>query len=128
MKNLLREFIRSAIREVDVLPGGQDAHANAARKLSSSSQAASTPEKSGERQKATAGKAYQSKEETRKKVQDLILQKVRSGGVSKDDDIVKYLSDEETLRKDGQFGDDEDLNLATTALRGVPMSVWQQIR
>lgn len=129
MKSLLREFVRAAIREVDVLPGGQDAHAQAAMKLSGQTSAPSpAQEKPGQPKKGAMGKSYQSKEDTRKKVQDILLKKIRSGGLSKDEDIQKFLADEDALRKDGDFADGEDVKLAVTALRGVPMSVWQQIR
>ena len=117
MKSLLREFIRSTIREVDVIPGGQDAHAQAAQKAagptSTSSQGPADPTKKG-----AMGKGYASKEETRKKVQDLLLKKIKMGGLSKDEDLQKFLADEEALRNDGGFGDEEDLKLAATALRG----------
>ena len=129
MKSLLREFVVAALREVDVLPGGQDAHAQAAMKLSGKTTApVSSQEKPTEPKKGTMGKSYQNKEETRKKVQDILLKKIHSGGLSKDEDLQRFLADEPTLRKDGDFSDDEDVQLAVTALRGVPMTVWKQIR
>lgn len=112
------------------MPGGQDAHAQAAAKLAGRPIATpvTSPEKSTDPKKVAAGAGYKSKEETRKKVQDVLLQKIRSGGLSKDEDLQKYLADEQTLRQDGDFAEDEDLKLATIALRGVPMDVWKQIR
>lgn len=75
------------------------------------------------------GSAYQSKEDTRTKVQQTIAQKVKGGGISSDDDLQRYIADTKRIKDDGKFdADDDSLDLSLTSLKMVPLSVWKQLR
>jgi len=80
-----------------------------------------TPKKIGH------SKGYGDKEATRDKVQKVIAKKVKGGGISSDDDLKRYIEDPKRIRVDGEFEDDEDIDLAVTALKMVPVSVWKQM-
>lgn len=125
MKSLLREFVRHVLAEVDVLPPEKDPRQqglDAPKSTKKTSQATQSSQKVGPSQ------SYQEKEKTREKLQQVVAQKVRNGQLSRDEDIQKFLDNEEDIRSSATFSDDEDVSLAATALRGVPLSVWKQLR
>lgn len=145
MKNLLREFVRRTITEVDVLSPDKDprmigtkAAADAASKSVKSTSLSSAPKlPTGQPaplvndKKHGPSQAYQSKENTRSQVQKIIAQKVKGGGIANDDDLARYLSDKKRIKDDGELDDsvaDQDLDLALTALKMVPISVWKQLQ
>lgn len=113
---LLREFVRTLI-EVDVISAIDDPHQGGV-----SRSVAQKPKT------ADISPTYKRKENTREKVQKVISTKVKTGGISNDDDLKRYIEDEKRVRTDGGFEDDEDISLALTALRAVPISVWDKLR
>lgn len=117
---LLRRLVREIIlREVDVLSpnddprqGGQSKNIDADIKQKDTDD---DPRK------------YASKEQTRQKLQDILKKKVTNGEFNQDEDLATYLSDQKRVASDGKFDPKEDVSLAITALRGVPLSVWRQL-
>lgn len=103
--------------EVDVIPPSKDPR-----------QSPTTHDNAASTKKIGASKQYGAKEKTREKVQAAIAKKVNGGGISSDDDLKRYLEDPERVKQDGQFDDDEDVELAITALKMVPVSVWKSVR
>lgn len=113
---LLREFVR-VLLEVDVISPVDDPHQGGVSKS-----VAQQPKT------ADISPTYKRKENTREKVQKVIATKVKAGSISSDDDLKRYIGDEKRVRTDGGFEDDEDISLALTALRAVPISVWDRLR
>lgn len=123
--HLIREYVRALVSEVDVLSPDKDP-----RMGGTSHDTASTSNNPADPNKKKIGhsKEYGNKEATRDKVQKVIAKKVKGGGIASDDDLSRYISDPKRIRQDGEFEDDEDVDLAITALKMVPVSVWRQMQ
>lgn len=117
-RTLFLEYVRrTVLAEVDVLAPQDDPRQGGVSR---------GPEP--EPRKVDISPGYKRKENTRDKVQKTVAKKVQAGGISDEEDLKRYLSDEKRVRSDGRFEDDDDVSLALTALRMVPLSVWRQLR
>lgn len=123
--HLIREYIRTLVSEVDVLSPDKDPRMGG---TSHDSFDAQKNPADPSNKKIGHSKEYGNKEATRDKVQKVIAKKVKGGGIASDDDLSRYISDPKRIRQDGEFEDDEDVDLALTALKMVPVSVWRQMQ